>query len=381
MGAIQMIFLKWDPYYKRLRHCFHAAGLCRQWTIGKNTYEVRPIIHAVQRKLSETVLTFTLPTGMDPASVRKADYAFKQEFGRNTVVAGDLKKFTVHIFRHKMPAEINYKPEDIKAAINDTALPIIVGYDQTASLVSYDMRTHPHLLIAGETGYGKSTELRAVLTTLMLHRPSVRFVLADLKRSEFHVFRKCAPVDALCTDADQLSIALDKIMNELKKRGKLLDDKGLTSTAETDLPDIVVAIDEVALLKKEKKIMTAIEDISAIGRALGVYLILSMQRPDAQVLDGKLKNNLTVRLSYKQADKINSRIVLGRPGAEDLTHPGRGLLKIMDTRVVQSPCLDVTRARQMLDPIRTRVEDSLTEVVPEQETKQLFDLLGDDSDA
>jgi S-DNA-T family DNA segregation ATPase FtsK/SpoIIIE len=170
-------------------------------------------------------------------------------------------------------------------------------------------------------------------------------------------------------------------MADLKKRGKLLDEKGLTSTAETDLPDIIVAIDEVALLKKEKKVMTAIEDISAIGRALGVYLILSMQRPDAQVLDGKLKNNLTVRLSYKQADKINSRIVLGKAGAEDLTHPGRGLLKIMDTRVVQSPYLDVTRARTMLDPIRTRVDDSPAESLPEQEPKQLFDLLGDDSDA
>lgn len=375
------MFIKWDPYYKRLMHCFRAAGLCRKWTIGDNTYEVRPTIHAVQRKLSESILTFTLPTGMDPSTIKKADYAFKQEFGRNTVVAGDLKKFTVHIYRHEIPAEISYKPDDVAAIIGGLALPIIAGYDQTAQLVAYDMRLYPHLLIAGETGYGKSTELRAVLTTLMLHRPSVHFVLADLKRSEFHVFRKCAPVDVLCTDADQLSVALDRIMAELKKRGKLLDEKGLTSTAETDLPDIVVAVDEVALLKREKKIMTAIEDISAIGRALGVYLILSMQRPDAEVLNGKLKNNLTVRLSYKQADKINSRIVLGKAGAEDLTHPGRGLLKIMDTQVVQSPYLDGTRARTMLDPIRTRVDDNLSEAIPEQEPEQLFDLLGGDDDA
>ncbi|MFT8709683.1 MAG: FtsK/SpoIIIE domain-containing protein [Sporolactobacillus sp.] len=375
------MFIKWDPYYKRLMHCFRAAGLCRKWAIGNNTYEVRPTIHAVQRKLSETVLTFTLPTGMDPSTIKKADYAFKQEFGRNTVVAGDLKKFTVHIYRHAMPAEISYKPDDVSAAIDGLALPIIAGYDQTAQLVAYDMRQYPHLLIAGETGYGKSTELRAVLTTLMLHRPAVRFILADLKRSEFHVFRRCAPVDALCTDADQLSAALDKVMDELKKRGKLLDDKGLTSTAETDLPDIIVAIDEVALLKKEKKIMAAIEDISAIGRALGVYLVLSMQRPDAEVLNGKLKNNLTVRLSYKQADKINSRIVLGQGGAEDLTHPGRGLLKIMDTRALQSPYLDVTRARTMLDPIRTRVDATPSSTQPEQAPQQLFDVLGADDNA
>lgn len=381
MWTINKLFLNWDPYHKRLRHCFRAAGLCRQWTIGKNTYEVRPTIHSVQYKLSETIITFTLPTGMDPASVKKYDYAFKQEFGRNTVVSGDLKKFAVHVYRHSMPAEVSYKPEDMTAAIEGMTLPIVIGYDQTASLVAYDMRQYPHLLIAGETGYGKSTELRAVLTTLMLHRPSVRFVLADLKRSEFHVFRKCAPVDALCTDADQLAAALGKVTTELKRRGKLMDEQGLTSTVETDLPDIIVAIDEVALLKKEKKIMAAIEDISAIGRALGVYLILSMQRPDAEVLNGKLKNNLTVRLSYKQADKINSRIVLGQGGAEDLTHPGRGLLKIMDTQLIQSPYLDATRARKMLDPIRTRVENSVSENLPEQEAEPLFDLLGNDDHA
>lgn len=375
-----MILLRFDPYYKKLQHCFRSAGIFRQWTIGKNTYEVRPTIHAVQHKLSETIITFTLPTGMDPATIKKTDYAFKQEFGSNTVVIGDLKKFTVHVYRHSLPAEISYKPDDIMPAIDGLALPIVAGYDQTASLVTYDMRQYPHLLIAGETGYGKSTELRAVLTTLMLHQPSIRFILADLKRSEFHVFRQCSPVDALCTSADQLAVALDKVQSELKKRGKLLDNKSLTSTAETDLPDIIVAIDEVALLKKEKKIMSAIEDISAIGRALGVYLILSMQRPDADVLDGKLKNNLTVRLSYKQADKINSKIVLGESGAEKLTHPGRGLLKIMDTRVIQSPYLDATRARKLLDPIRTRVDDGPSEITPESEPGQIFDVLeGDDN--
>jgi DNA segregation ATPase FtsK/SpoIIIE, S-DNA-T family len=58
----------------------------------------------------------------------------------------------------------------------------------------------------------------------------------------------------------------------------------------------------VALLQNEKKLIELVEEISAIGRALGVFLILSMQRPDRKVLDGKLKNNLTVRMGFKCAD-------------------------------------------------------------------------------
>jgi S-DNA-T family DNA segregation ATPase FtsK/SpoIIIE len=375
------MFLKFDPYYKKTQACFRYAGLSRQTMIGKTHYEIMPRVQNVQHKIGETIVTFTLPNGMDPKNIKKCEYVFRQMFGDNTVVVGDLKAFSVHVFHNKMPVSVKYKPTEIKVASNGLALPIIVGVGATGALTIYDMRKYPHLLIAGETGFGKSTELRAILTTLMLYRPTVRFILADLKRSEFHVFRRCAPVDDLCTTADHLALALDNVRKELDRRGKLLDERGLTNTAETDLPDIVVAIDEVALLKKEKKIMETIEDISAIGRALGVYLILSMQRPDAQVLDGKLKNNLTVRLSYKQADKINSKIVLGENGAEKLTHPGRGLLKITNTQVMQSPYLEAAQAKALLDPLRTRAENKTSEPVPEQESGQLFDVLEDDDDA
>lgn len=76
--------------------------------------------------------------------------------------------------------------------------------------------------------------------------------------------------------------------------------------------------------------MDGIEEISTIGRALGVYLILSMQRPDADVLDGKLKNNLTVRMAFRHADEINSRITIGSGEAAEIkqSEKGRMVLKL-----------------------------------------------------
>jgi len=93
----------------------------------------------------------------------------------------------------------------------------------------------------------------------------------------------------------------------------------------------------VVLLKKETDVMDILEEISSIGRSLGVFLILSMQRPDSKLLDGKLKVNLTVRMGFKTADKTNSRII-GTPGSEKLNTPGRMVLKInSDLQEVQSP--------------------------------------------
>ncbi|GIP25040.1 hypothetical protein J23TS9_01700 [Paenibacillus sp. J23TS9] len=123
-------------------------------------------------------------------------------------------------------------------------------------------------------------------------------------------------------DASGLKRIVMKLRRELRARGDLLDRHEVAHV--NDLPEwerppyIVLAVDEVALLKKEMDIMEGIDEISTIGRALGVFLILSMQRPDATVLDGKLKNNLTVRMAFRHADEINSRITIGSGEAAEI---------------------------------------------------------------
>jgi S-DNA-T family DNA segregation ATPase FtsK/SpoIIIE len=101
--------------------------------------------------------------------------------------------------------------------------------------------------------------------------------------------------------------------------------------------------------------MELVEEISAIGRALGVFLILSMQRPDRKVLDGKLKNNLTVRMGFKCADLINSRII-GTPGSEKLKGKGRMLITLpifSELKEIQAPFLTLDKAKEILKTYKT----------------------------
>lgn len=113
--------------------------------------------------------------------------------------------------------------------------------------------------------------------------------------------------------------------------------------------------------------MMGIEDISTIGRALGVFLILSMQRPSREVLDGKLKQNLTVRMAFQHADEINSRITIGTGGAEKLEEPGQMIFKgSREMETVQGPFLTLDRAREILSPSRKKVtEESALETLVE----------------
>lgn len=350
---------------RKLIKTFRAGGLHLTYRNGQTTQIILPKIHAVDVLSAGVRFVFTVPLGLNPADIESHRWLFEAQFGANIDLVRDNKTFKLSVYSADLPASLTYNYSDIASAAKSHRLPIVCGVGRAGKYVSYDMTEHPHLLIAGTTGSGKSTQLRSVLTTLIATQNpgDLHLYLADLKRSEFHAFKRVQHVKSVCTSIDDLEAVLERLDTELKRRGDLLDAHEETHThdlpAEVRPPNIVLCVDEVVLLKKEKALMQVIEDISSIGRALGVFLILSMQRGDAQVLDGKLKNNLTVRMGFRHTDGINARIT-GTPGAESISRdtPGRFLLKLDDLTELQSPYLTLPKARALLAPYKVDVLDA-----------------------
>lgn len=318
---------------------------------------IYPMIQRVTSSLERNQIIFTVPLGLNPKDIFDHDWLFQQAFGEHIELEGNVKNvktFTLNVYREGIH-QFDYDAQEASKIIEGLRLPIYVGKGRSGP-VAYDMTENPHLLIAGETGSGKSVELRNILATIICNvGDNVDLFCADLKRSEFHLFRNIA-LDVVY-DAPQLWTILLRIRKEMKKRGDLLNKEGVAHV--DDLPVdikpkyIVLTIDEVSLLKKHE-CMEVIEEISAIGRALGVFLILSMQRPDADVLDGKLKNNLTVRMAFRHADEINSRITLGSGEAAHIKQSQKGLMvhKLDGIRYVQAPLLKIPEARTLLEPYK-----------------------------
>ena len=324
---------------------------------------------------------FAIPHGTNPSVIHDNAYVFRQIFGRDIEIVGDLKRFDIVIPSEPIPKTIPYNFDDWVDNISELDLPIVCGIDTVGKRIYYDMADRPHLLISGETGSGKSSLLRVILTTLILLKSpkEVRLLLGDLKRSEFGLFRDLPHVDAVCTDTNTLGTYLNEIKSEMYRRGDLLDAEGATHIRELDvpLPYYVVAIDEVALLRKERRIMDIVEDISTVGRSLGVLLILSMQRPDAKVLEGRLKNNLTVRISGRQSDAINARVA-GTPGAELIKQSEHGRMIIAlegDLKRLQAPWLHFKTARDLLYPLKIKRVKPLKKDEEKTEETPLFGLL------
>lgn len=316
-----------------LSQVFKDGDMGVSYSYGQNKGKIYPKIRSVEfnYKKQAVIYAFSLPTGFDPKEVKKKEYCFKQVFGENIELKGEIKEFQLTVYATVLPSVQHYDYERFAPQLCGMKLPIVTGIDINGNTVVFDLVKNPHLLIEGETRSGKSTQLRSTLTTLIQTLPLERLqlFLCDLKRSEFHIFRQVEHVQGLFYTVREMWPMLQYLQREMQRRGDLLDHHELSHIDDLTNPPpyIVLCIDEVALLQNETKLMQLIEEFSAIGRSLGVFLILSMQRPDRKVLDGKLKNNLTVRMGFKCADLINSRII-GTPGSEKLKKEGRMLLKI-----------------------------------------------------
>lgn len=335
---------------------FKSSEIGINYSYGQNNGMVYPKIRSVAFDYDKKTVkySFSLPTGLDPKEVKKKEYCFKQVFGQHIELKGEIKEFSLTVFVSVLPSVLKYDYKSYIPYFHRKALPMVAGMNINGQLIVYDMVKNPHLLIAGETGSGKSTQLRSILTTLIqtVQPKQLELYLCDLKRSEFHLFRHIEHVRGLFNSAKEMLPMLKYLQNEMRRRGDLLDHHEVAhiDDLKEKPPYIVLCIDEVALLQKENKLMELVEEISAIGRALGVFLILSMQRPDSKVLDGKLKNNLTVRMGFKCADLINSRII-GTPGSEKLKREGRMLLKIpifSELIEIQSLYLTLDKAKNIL---------------------------------
>ncbi|MCY9334143.1 DNA translocase FtsK [Bacillus spizizenii] len=350
---------------QKLKYAFSAAGLfiSKRLSNGKEARRY-PNIHDVEINQDHIRYVFTLLNGMDPKEVKKKEYVFQQVFSRNLEIRGDMKRFVLYVYRQEMKEVVKYEPGTMIPAVKHLKLPALCGVDRHGKIISYDMTVNPHILIGGRTGWGKSTQLRQLLTTMILSkRPEeLELYLGDCKKAEFHLFRNVEHVKANLVQEKDIARMIDHIVQEMDHRSDLLDVFAVEHIdklpADKRKPYIVLCIDEVIKLSKNQRIMDQLIDLTSLGRALGIFVILSMQRPVAKVIDTTVRANLNVAMGFRVRDVTEAR-VLNTPGAEKLPVPGRFYMDIEgDMTEVQAPFLTLEEAHKLLEPFRVAPEDA-----------------------
>ncbi|MDF9530623.1 FtsK/SpoIIIE domain-containing protein [Bacillus cereus] len=330
---------------------FHSAQL---FLVQKDKFtdlkvHIYPEIRNI-KLMNHAEIVFTIPRGMNPEDIKKKEYVFKQYLSDRAELDVGTLTTVIRIF----PDEIQNVLYDYDAfPIKNEKLPVVCGVNKFNQYTIYDMVEHPHLLIAGTTGSGKSTQIRAILATLIRHKTpeQLHLYLCDLKKSEFHLFQKVQHVKSTTYTADSLYPVLVKLKKELERRGEILNQHGYSHIDQLPkkLPYLVMCIDEYPLLQHKKAITDIVEEISSTGRTNGIFLILSMQRPDSKVIDGKIKNNLNVTMGFRCKNAINAR-VMDCPGAEKIpkTAKGRMILNFDALETIQAPFLSEDKTKLIL---------------------------------
>jgi len=222
---------------------------------------------------------------------------------------------------------------------NHSPINLSLGKDISGVPLFTDLKTAPHLMIAGTTGSGKSVFLHSIITS-MLYKATpkeLKFIMIDPKMLELSGYEEIPHLlHPVVTNPKKASAALKWAVKEMETRYKLLSDVGVRDidsynkkidSADT-LPFIVIIIDELAdlMFVAPNEIKESITRLSQMARAAGIHLIVASQRPSADVVAGLIKANFPARISFSVSSKVDSRIILDASGAEELLGKGDMLL-------------------------------------------------------
>ncbi len=260
---------------------------------------------------------------------------------------------------------------------------LALGKDIFGKPVTADLKTMPHLLVAGATGAGKSVSLNTMLLSILFAaRPDeVKLLLIDPKMLELQSYDGIPHLlRPVITDPKSAARGLGWVVQEMDRRYRLLAEAGVRNvdtynrrvaeaqghipksrekdipeqtdlpieflpeedrlsagesaasdtgssapaTPPTPLPYIVVMIDELAdlMMVAPKEVEDKIARLAQMARASGIHLVLATQRPSVDVLTGLIKANFPARIAFQVSSKTDSRTILDANGAEALVGKG-----------------------------------------------------------
>ena len=274
---------------------------------------------------------------------------------------------------------------DTLASITDDQAPLTipVGVTNEDTLKVLDLAKAPHILYAGATGSGKSVGLNAGIATLMKRNdPSnLRFTMIDPKRVELADYRRSAFVDAVITDMDEAAEALEEVLKLMERRYRELEDAGVKNissyneSADQPMAYHVLVVDELADLMDTHSdtVFPILVRLGQLARAAGIHMMLATQRPAADTTPKKLVSNIPTRIGFMTQSAVESRIILGSKGAEDLKGNGDLLAQLPGTKGLvraQGPFISEDEIKEIVaEHERTIVEIPAPET-PEPEAEQ-----------
>ncbi len=197
---------------------------------------------------------------------------------------------------------------------------LAIGETIMGEVKNFDIRTAPHMLVAGSTGSGKSIFLHSIIKQL-IKLPNVELHIFDPKQVE--MFKYEESVEEYKHNHVSIAESLQNLVREMENRYDKLRKAGVRSISE--MPRMkykFIVIDEYADLALKSEMNVNIQLLAQKGRSCGIHLIIATQRASTKIIDGDVKINFPVKIVFRMSKEVDSRVMLDQIGAEKLLGKG-----------------------------------------------------------
>ncbi|MDD2190156.1 MAG: DNA translocase FtsK 4TM domain-containing protein [Eubacteriales bacterium] len=267
--------------------------------------------------------------------------------------------------------------ESVEYKSSKSKISFAVGKDIAGKSIVADLKSMPHLLIAGSTGSGKSVCINSIIISMLYKaKPDeVKFVLIDPKVVELNNYNGIPHLlIPVVTEPGKAAAALNWAVAEMTERYKKFAEEGvrdleafnnsIKKKGETErlMPQIVIIIDELAdlMMAAPSQVEESICRLAQMARAAGMHLIVATQRPSVDIITGVIKANIPSRIAFAVSSQFDSRTILDMSGAEKLVGKGDMLFHPMGTAKpfrVQGTFISDSEVHRVIEFVKCQVPD------------------------